>query len=360
MVAPSYLYSRGIQLCFTFCGLFTTSLQIYILHQRKIKVEIKYYLHYCCFFSLFFNIFNCIDPDGVLKIFPFLFLSLAEVLVTSCIAIGLCLIIYGHFHAHYLSLKKSPPLGLRAILSLSTGFAIFFNLLGTGLKYGLNLASYGCIDSGGIILWLISVVFADLYSYYLVRKLIRSLPIETKILRMQPSISSTKNKPNTANHSQGIDEYDNLLKRMRNFHILAIILCVFFILVRMNDFITSIQAWNTPPIYPDPNHFTFNKTAEEYIFYFLWGILTWWAWIPIKEDLLRSHLSKSEPHHTSLLQQSDACVLDENKQKQQIQMLSTSPSNESLNEENQKKISPSEAFDQSFVEGAMDQDLYVT
>jgi len=316
MVAPFYIYSRGIQLFFTICGLFTTSLQLYLLHQRKIKVEIKYYLHYCCLISLFFNIFNCIDPDGVFDIIPYLVISIMEGIVSSSLGVGFCLIIYGHFHAHYLSLKKDLPGGLLIILSVTTTLNIILSLLSTSLVYGLNLEIYRCLGNLMALLWLIIVISADLYSYYLVRKLIlECIGMESSIMivRTPPGSVSSRNETTSNTHTRKNTHdqeisYDNLLTRMRNFHVITTSLGIFFFILITTTLLTSVQAGNNPPIYPNPNQFSFNYTGNQYIFYFIWLIFTWWSWINIcQEDLHSSketylsksdHISSSQHNHT--------------------------------------------------------------
>jgi len=297
MVDPFYVVSRALHLWFALCGLFISMFQLYIIKKRKIKIEVKYALHYCCFFTLFFYLFNCMDPDGVFKIFPYLFLSLIEQMVGACISTGLCLIIYGHFHAHYLSFKQHPPSCLRLILILSVVSNTFLNVVSSSLCYGLNLEFYCSLGDCSSLLWLITIIATDLYAYFLIRKLVKT-GLEMQPIIQTPSSSSislemySSNQQNKLSHGS----FDQLLRKMRTFHLVVTSLALFFVMISIKEGITSVKAGRTPPIYPDPNRFTFKITAEGYIFLFVWTIFTWWAWIPVFTKESPSSPQLENPH----------------------------------------------------------------
>jgi len=324
---PIYIYSRGVGLFLAICGLIVTTVQLYLLHQRKVKVvETKYYTHYCCFSSLFFNIFNFIDPDGVFTILPIIFLGIVVTLSGSSIGIGFCLLVYNHFQAHYLAIKKNRPGWLRIILFFIMNLSIVGNLLSVILVYGLNLEIYSCIAHINALLWIFIVVSADLYCYYLVRKLVFiGLETEKKILRSQKD-----NLP--SEESTSTNEYNDLLKRMRNFHIIIFFLGVVFVLIQFTALLNAIKSGNSPPIHPNPNSFVSYYTATNvlngFLHLFLTEIFTWWAWIPVSKqeisnDNEKTYLSKSDHK---------PCMQMENRSPSPLKMLSLelSLTNESL------------------------------
>jgi len=355
MVDPIYVYARGLGLFFTFCGLIATTIQLYILQRSKDNVETKYYLHYCCFVCLFFNVFNFIDPDGVFSLLPFTFIAIAGTLSAESLGTGFCLIIYSHFHAHYLSMKKVNPPWLRLFLTFTMIANIIGNLFGVSLVYGLNKNVYFCLANVSSLLWIIFIVGADLYSYNLVRKLVlNGLETENKICSMSNEVPTPKESRPQPN------PYHNLLNRMRIFHVICFLLSLVFFILQSIELLTSINSGNRPPIYANPNTFTFANAGYGFLYLILVYIFTWWAWVPLKkkeDDTKETFLSKSDLSHHKPSQQ-DPETRNEDNSSHKIEQ------GENGNPQLQiphfrVTISPTETVEQHFEEG-LEQDLYVT
>jgi len=98
--------------------------------------------------------------------------------------------------------------------------------------------------------------------------------------------------------------YDQLLIRLRTFHIMTTCIGSFFLALALSQVLSNSKG---PATHPNPETFSFNFTAEGYIFLFIWLIFMWWAWIPIFEENVsnskETYLSKTEQGPKPLSQQ---------------------------------------------------------
>jgi len=348
-------------------------------------MEVKHYIHYCCLTCLIVILILSVDPDGVFYIYPLLFVRLLGDMCGPILAFGLCLIIYSHFQAHYFSLKLEIPTWLQSILSIPTICNTIFNIISVCLQYGLNKEIYSSIDDLSSLLWFMIIFIADFYSYYLVRKLVlNGLDTENKIMRSRSNTALTPPKNNT---QQNV--YYNLLKRMRNFHIVMLLFVILFFITQMIALESAINSGSNPPDPVNPEKFVNGTTLNCFFFLIITCIFTWWSWVPISEknqtDSNQSKSNGSLDHSSSPLHKSKTTVPttptsiihEEDKENlknhEQIELLSLEIcSKGNIGKEvlsrtssievcnNNPQISPAIELEQNFVDGLDDQDLYVT
>jgi len=214
----------------------------------------------------------------------------------------------------------------------------------------------------------IIVFIADFYSYYLVRKLVlNGLETENKLIKSRSNSALTPPKNNTQQNM-----YYNLLKRMRNFHIVMLLFLIIFFIVQMIGLESALTAGNNPPDPVDPDKF---GTGVIFCFFFLIiiGIFTWWSWVPMSEQSQTDSKSNGSLDHSVSPLKSTASTIPEDKENLnnngQIELLSlkicskenigkevsrTSSIDVSEQNNNNPQISPAIEAD------GLDQELYVT
>jgi len=168
-----------------------------------------------------------------------------------------------------------------------------------------------------------------------------------KILRSQKDNLPSKQSTST-------NAYNDLLKRMRNFHIITFLLGVIFVLTQFIALLNAINSGNSPPIYPNPNTFTTTNivngfTGFGFLHLLLIEIFTWWAWIPVSKQEI------SNNHELTYFSKSDhKSIQMENQTSLPLKMLALELSS------TEQSVPVTEMFSQSSFTGGPDQDISVS
>jgi len=267
-----------------------------------------------------------IDTDGALGIYKPATPGYISLLVALALDIGFSLIMYSHFQAHYLTLHKTLPKFLSGIVfGCVIACEQVAGFIGHAIVYQYNDDYYGFIGAIGSAFFLIGFMAIDLSGYYLIRKVLLDVMVRLESMKQSPSneelgslnppeeltesqrplshstssgggvdqspyhTNVNKKNNNTTNHpvpasspenEPVVINYHDFLIRMRRFHIILSIVCIFlFILVLSN----LIGLKHGPPVLPNPEVYTFTANSViPFLYIFLWCVLTWWAWIPFR------------------------------------------------------------------------------
>jgi len=279
-VLLAYSVSRFIGLLLTIPCLFLTIFQLYFLRQYKIRVEIKYYVHYCMLLCIISLIFSFIDPDGVFGILPFSINLLAVGVAGVCVESAFCFVIFCHLHAHYLALKKQTPSWLPITLVCGMVFSVIGSIIAQTLTYTLNKEVYSSLADMKAILWLLLVLGTDSVAYYLVRNLVLLGLQQEKGFKLAPQDDNSSKK--TGVHATV--KYSDLLKRMRYFHVPIFTLGLGFMINDCIKLKNDLHAGDNPPSYPSPDSFGFNNTVYSFLILIIWALFTSWAWVPLHSE----------------------------------------------------------------------------
>jgi len=99
-------------------------------------------------------------------------------------------------------------------------------------------------------------------------------------------------------------DYDDLIRRLRQYHLIISAFLVGTITIAVIDTTLALTSSNDPPsVYRDPNYFS--PAWNDWIGPFAYWLFTWWCWIPIsllwsKENDKR----ESKPSHTASVHRS--------------------------------------------------------
>jgi len=345
-VATIYHVVRIVGLTLNLLCIVISTCQIAITPIRK-GPEIKGYVHYSCLGFALLNLILYIDPDGVLDIIPYFLLDIIQYMASEALGAGFCLVIYSHFHAHYLSLREPVPRFLGILLTTSLIIGTSLILVGISLTYSQNREIYSIIVNIEAISWIITVIVSDLYAYYLIRSLIMNVcqkdnkptPTSSPKNKTRSQEPMEKSQPPRLVTSQSIN-YTDVLKRMRTFQIVVMILAIVLLIINCAQLLGSLSSTSEgPPIYPSPETFGFNLAATGFILMIVWGALTWWSWVPMcnsdetvssKETYISNNPSKDSsdmenpvgvsPHSTRGLLESHRAIGDQDEPSEFVQL----------------------------------------
>jgi len=250
----------------------------------------------------------------------------------SAVAIefGFVLVVYSHFHAHYLTLMLPLPTFVGFGLFTSVAINEIGSISGIIIVHTVNDIYYTIVSKTFSTTWLFSVLFVDVYGYYLVRKAVAD------ILDRQNSLNSSQHplshSPSTATRqanelsesrrplgntatipasghtqiesSKPAINYQDFLIKMRRFHITIVAASLFFIGMNIQAFLTVSHR---DPIYPNPDEFHLNiDILYSYLILLLWAALTWWSWIPL--DTLLDSASNAPSSNSTYMNNPDLDV----------------------------------------------------
>jgi len=192
------------------------------------------------------------------------------------------------------------------------------------LVYQYNDNYYTYIGTLGSLFFLIMFMIIDLAGYYLIRKALldamvglepikqsnsieeigslnpseeltdsqRPLSVSITSSRVDQTPSASPSLMRTLSNVNKNDQpipappvvhelnYHDFLIRMRRFHIILNAVLIFLFIMIMTNFVGLKHG---PPLPPNPQVYTFGTSSIiPYLYVFLWGVLSWWAWIPLR------------------------------------------------------------------------------
>jgi len=277
MVSKGDILERGLE-CILFSVAFLFSLeQNFVAIRSNSHKKLLIFCNGCVMTCLLIGV---VDPIGNFKIYPWLARNL---IFNYAICFGTSTascVVYCHFKAHYLSLKKSLPSGMEFFLQ----FAVSLNFLTVTIGYCLTASKdqlkFILLKEIQSILWLVVIIATDLKAFVLVKALMVDVIERNKIF------DNTSKNHNAQNGSlkTGSEDLKLHIAKMRMFQVWFLLLS--FAAFFLNIFLMSstLKSLNTSPLAQPPSG---ADIVQRYMIFLLWSGFTYWSFIPFKEAKLQ-------------------------------------------------------------------------
>jgi len=295
MVTQGDSVERGLE-----CILFSLSF-LFSMEQNFVAIRSnshKKLLIFCNGCLMTCLLIGVVDPIGNFGIYPWLARNL---LFNYAICFGTATascVVFCHFKAHYLSLRKSLPSGTALVMQ----FAVSLNFLTVTIGYCLaaakNQSKYILIQQIQSILWLVIIIVTDLKAFILVKTLMIAAIEGNKIFE-----NSNKNHNAEKEHLKtGSGDLKVYLAKMKMFQVWFLLLSILAFFLNIFLMSTTLKSLNESPMAPPSGA----DIIQRYMIFLLWLGFTYWSFIPFKEakvqeqGVLRTTQSPSHPSHEPL------------------------------------------------------------
>jgi len=290
MVNSAYLAMRGALVPIACVMIIISCVQVAFSHFKRCPL-VKRFIHWNLLLIAILYLIMTIDPLGVFNVIPYLLIWAFLPVGALLLALTFSLVVYGHFHAHYMTLKMTVPRFLIVTVTVINSFNGVATILGVTLALAKNKVRYSVINEVGSVLFMIATLCFDLYGFLLIYRLINDRR------KGDEAVSFDKQARKKKGGLSGLINYTVMIQRLKRFHCFFSCVVLAVVAFLMSKLIGDVHNPGPLPPAQDPHVWEFNY---QYLMILIgWFMFSLWAWIPYEKNMMENPSKKSSSSNPS-------------------------------------------------------------